>query len=78
MPRKTKSLSLDPALLQAAERRAASLGLGDFSEYVRQLIRRDLQAGQDFVIVAEPKADYAPEEPQVVGTAKKGKGKSPG
>lgn len=42
MPSKTKSLSLPEDLLRDAEARAQEMRFGSFSDYVQDLIRRDL------------------------------------
>jgi len=50
---------LTPDLAKLVTERLVSLGEMEFSEYVKELIRRDLQRGGDFLVVAETRTAKA-------------------
>jgi len=54
-----KSVRLTPDLAKLVTERLVSLGEMEFSEYVKELIRRDLQRGGDFLVVAETRTAKA-------------------
>ena len=50
-----KSVRLPQTLNEQVEQRLSELGEMEFSDYVKELIRRDILRGGDFVVVAETK-----------------------
>ena len=48
-----KTVSLAPALLEAAARRMAALGIRKFSQYVALLLEKDEREGGPIIVVKE-------------------------
>jgi len=51
---KPKSVRLPPQLNDQVTQRLRELGEMEFSEYVKELIRKDILRGGDFTVVVEP------------------------